>query len=216
MIGLKQPLRKVGCGRKEEGRRKLGNGGLSLIYNPTLNHVEQMPFLVRHYTFAEPCWRLWGRAESCFLCGNMREWSALPVFLPPSTRVSPPGRQKVTCLPLSYLISSQHVRTRLPGYMHPHLLYQKRVNYLACLCPPLLLTLPPPWVDVPGTSEDAIEGATKVALLFTGHELLLGFRELNSWQNMGKSTESNSWKIKLTGAKSQFTLKNALHRVSNI
>lgn len=76
------------------------------------------------------------------------------------------------------------------------------------LAPPLLLTLLPPWVDMPETSEHAVEGAAKVALLFTGHYLLLGFRVLNSWQNMRKSTEPNSWKIKFTGAKSQFTLKN--------
>lgn len=115
-----------------------GDGGLSLIYNPTLNHVELMPFLVRHYTFAEPCWSLWGRAncvsslETCK--SDLRFLCVCPP--PPSPRGSPPQRQKVTRLPLrSCFISSQHVRTRLPGYMHPHLLYQNRVNYSACLPP---------------------------------------------------------------------------------
>lgn len=126
------------------GRRRRGRGlDLSHIYNPTLNHVEQMLFRVRHYTFAEPYRRLRCRAESCFLPGNTRERSALPVSPPPLRlpTASPPGRQKVTCLPPSCFISTHHVRTRLPRYMQPHLLYQMWVNYSARLRPPPLPSL---------------------------------------------------------------------------
>lgn len=48
MIEFKKPLRNVGFGMREEGEAETGRWELSLIYNHTLNHVEQMPFLVRH------------------------------------------------------------------------------------------------------------------------------------------------------------------------
>lgn len=150
------------------------------------------------------------RVSSLETCESDLRFLCSPLRLP---RGSPPGRQKVTRLPPSCFISTHHVRTRLPRYMHPHLLYQKWVNYSARSRPPP--PFPPSTSSVRGRGGNfwgrRQDSNKKVAPLFTGHFFCRGSERWILRQTTRKRQKDQvgffcaSW---IPGATSQFSLKN--------